>query len=319
MQPTAKKILVIGNAVADVVAQTVDEVPRTGSLHPETVQYFSGGCANNVALVLARLNTPVTLVVCIGDDTFGTVLLNQWQGLGIDTTYVVRHPTEPTGITIVLVDSEGERRFISSPAANRFLTLAHLPPTILDDIFAVQIAGFFTVPALESGAMIPLLTEARQRGILAMLDPVGGSARERRAELLRYLPYLDVVTVNEDEGEKITDEHDPDAIAAVLLAHGATTVIVKVGHKGSRLYTAEGVSVIPPYPATNVDSTGAGDSYSAALLASLARGDTFDKALRWAAAAGAATVEALGATGAWRGWDDLAAKMTTEQGEGTSL
>jgi len=300
-----QKIVVIGNAVADVVARMVDDVPRTGSLHPETVQYFAGGCGNNVAMVLARLGAEVAIVACVGQDVFGDVLLAQWQSAGIETQYVMRHPTEPTGVTIVLVDSEGERRFISAPAANRFLTVDSLPSTLLDGIFALHIAGFFTMPGIEEDALIPLLESARSRGILTVLDPVGGSARERREELLRLLPYLDIVLVNEDEGEKITDEQSADAIARILFERGASTIIAKLGSTGSRIYGKFGDFDVPPYPATTIDSTGAGDAYIATLLASLVRGDDFHTATRWASAAGAATVEAIGATGAWRGWKDL--------------
>jgi ribokinase len=306
---TPSKILVIGNAVADVVARTVDDVPRTGSLHPETVQYFAGGCGNNVAMVLARLGAEVGIVACLGQDVFGDVLLAQWQQAGIETHAVMRHPTEPTGVTIVLVDSEGERRFISTPAANRFLTVASLPPTLLEGLFALNIAGFFTMPGIEEDALIPLLKSARQRGILTVLDPVGGSARERREELLRLLPYLDIVLVNEDEGEKITGMIEADAIAQVLFERGASTIITKLGAKGSRVYGKLGNFEVPAYPASTVDSTGAGDAYIATMLASLARGDDFRTATRWASAAGAATVESLGATGTWRGWDDLSDRM----------
>lgn len=309
--PLNQKIIVMGNAVADVVARTVDEVPRTGSLHPETVRYFAGGCGNNVAMVLARLGAEVAIVACVGQDMFGDVLLAQWQQAGIETRYVLRHPTEPTGVTIVLVDSDGERRFISAPAANRFLTPDPLPDTIFDGVFAFHIAGFFTMPGVEEGALIPLLERARAQGVLTLLDPVGGSARERREELLRLLPYIDIVLVNEDEGEKITDEITADAVAHRLFKRGAQTIIAKLGASGSRVYGKYGYFDVPAYPATTIDSTGAGDAYIAALLAALARGDDFRTATHWASAAGAATVEAIGATGTWRGWDDLTNKMKT--------
>ncbi len=299
----------MGNAVADVVARTVDEVPRTGSLHPETVRYFAGGCGNNVAMVLARLGVEVALVACVGQDMFGDVLLAQWRQAGIEIENVLRHPMEPTGVTIVLVDSEGERRFISTPAANRFLTPDHLSDAIFKDVFALHIAGFFTMPGLEDGVLIPLLERAGAHGVLRLIDPVGGSAHERREELLRLLPYTDIVLVNEDEGEKITGETTPDEVAYHLIERGAATVIAKLGVNGSRVYGKEGRFDVPAYPAGTVDSTGAGDAYIAALLASMARGEDFRSATRWASAAGAVTVEAVGATGAWHGWDDLEEKV----------
>lgn len=301
-----KKIIVIGNAVADVVAFPVDDVPRTGSLHPDKVAYFSGGCANNSVLAMAKLNADVTLIACVGRDVFGDALIAEWQRVGINTEYVIRHPTEPTGVTIVLVDSGGERRFISTPAANRFLSLDHVPLSVLNDAYAVQLAGFFTFPGLEDGKLIPFLQAAQERGVLTVVDPVGGSAYERREHLLELVPYLDLVLVNEDEGHKITDATEADEIAARLMSRGASSVIVKLSDQGSQVYGELGPLPVPAFPVTTVDTTGAGDAYVAALLTSLARGDDFPTATRWASAAGAATVQHLGAQGAWTGWHDLA-------------
>jgi sugar/nucleoside kinase (ribokinase family) len=143
------------------------------------------------------------------------------------------------------------------------------------------------------------------RGVFTSLDPVGGSAHERRETLYPLLPHLDLLLLNEDEGEKVTGEQEPEAMMAALLARGVRSVILKQGEAGCRVAGAHGPLTLPAFSATCVDSTGAGDAFVAALLAALARGDGFDTALRWASAAGAANVEALGATGAWRGWADL--------------
>jgi sugar/nucleoside kinase (ribokinase family) len=94
-------------------------------------------------------------------------------------------------------------------------------------------------------------------------------------------------------------------MARVLLAHGAPGVIVKLGSRGSRAYGVPGRFDVPPFPANSVDSTGAGDAYVATLIAALLRGDDFKRAIRWASAAGAATVETVGATGNWGAWTDL--------------
>ncbi len=296
----------MGNVVADVVAWPVDEVPRTGSLHPESISFHAGGCAGNTATVLARLGAKVRLVACVGQDAFGATLLEGWQRAGVDTSLVTQAADDRTGVTVVLVDSQGERRFISTPAANHRLTTEALPSSALDDAFALHIGGFFAVPGLEDGTLPARLAEARSRGVLTTLDPIGGSARERRNFLFPLLPHLDVLLLNEDEGQKITDEHEPAAMLDFLLAHGVGSIILKQGQAGCASVGTFGSYHLPAFPVTCVDSTGAGDAFVAALLAALARGDRFEDALRWASAAGAATVQALGATGAWRGWGDLA-------------
>jgi sugar/nucleoside kinase (ribokinase family) len=299
------KILVLGNGVMDVVARPVDEVPRTGSVHPQTVTSYPGGCGGNVAVVLARLGVQASLLVCIGEDLLGEALLLAWQGSGVDTSLVGRVSGTPTGIAIVLVDSSGERRFISTPGANNVLTPAALTPQMLEGVFALHVGGFFAALGLEDGTLAGKLADARARGILTSLDPVGGSARQRRENLYPLLPHLDILSLNDDEGEKVTGEREPEAMIGALLGLGARTVILKLGQEGCIVAGERGAHIVPAFPATVVDSTGAGDAFDAALLASLARGDSFEEALRWGTAAGAATVEALGPTGVWRGWDDL--------------
>ncbi|MBA3534201.1 MAG: ribokinase, partial [Ardenticatenales bacterium] len=124
--------------------------------------------------------------------------------------------------------------------------------------------------------------------------------------LYPLLPHLDLLLLNEDEGEKVTGEQEPDAMIEALLASGVQSVILKQGEAGCRVEGKLGPLRLPAFPATCVDSTGAGDAFVAALLAALARGNPFVEALHWASAAGAANVEAVGATGAWDGWHDLA-------------
>lgn len=300
------KIIVIGNVVADIVVHPVDDVPRTRSLHPESITFHSGGCAANPAVGLARLGVEAQLVACVGQDQFGDALLDTWRAAGVDTRYVKQLPEVGTGVSIVLVDRNGERRFIATPAANQRLTAAALPPAALEGAFALHVGGFFAARGLEDGTLASLLQLAQSKSVLTSLDPVSGSAHERRNALYPLLPHLDILLLNNIEGHKITDKQQPHAIANALLAHGVGTVIVKQGATGCVVMGKHGPLTIPAYPANTIDSTGAGDAFAAGLLASLARHDRFSDAVRWASAAGAATTEAIGATGSWRGWEELA-------------
>jgi sugar/nucleoside kinase (ribokinase family) len=301
------KIIVLGNAVADVVARPVNEVPRTGSLHPESVTFHAGGCAGNSATHLARLGVDAYLVTCLGQDAFGSSLLDVWQANGIKTRYIRQLKEIETGVSIVLVDSQGERRFISSPAANNLLKPALLPESALDGAFALHVAGFFAARGLEDGTLAAKLAVAQAKGVLTTLDPVGGEAHERRHALYPLLPHLDILLLNDDEGQKVTGKTTPEAMIESLLEYGVGTVILKKGALGSMVAGKYGALTIPAYPAKTIDSTGAGDAFVGTLLASLARGEQFSEAMHWASAAGAATVEAIGATGSWRGWEALEA------------
>lgn len=306
MSPTpSPRIVVTGNVVADIVARPVGDVPRHGSLHPEMVRLYTGGCAGNAALVMARLGVPVELVACVGADALGRVVIEEFSAAGISTTHVRQVEGASTDTAIVLVDEAGGRRFIASPDAGRRLRPADLTDDILEGAFALHVGGFFAARGLEDGTLPARLEAARAQGLLTSLDLVGGSARERREHLFPLLPHLDLLLLNEDEGEKVTGEPAPAAILDALAARGAEGIVLKRGSEGCLWRGAHDTLALPAPPAQVVDTTGAGDAFVAALLASLARGMAMAEALRYASAAGAATTEATGATGDWHGWEAL--------------
>lgn len=301
MNGVIRPVIVAGNLVADVVAHPVDGVPRHESLHIDAVTFHVGGCAGNVAVGLAALGAPVRLVGAVGADRFADALLGAWGALGIDLAGVQQAAGLPTSVSIVLVDSAGERRFLHAHGANAALTVAALGPAMLAGAGWLHIGGFFAVPGMEDGSLPGLLREARGQGLVVSVDLTGEAARRKRALLPPLLPHTDLLLLNHDEGRKVTDERDPAAIAAALRSHGVATVVVKLGPEGCYWASAEGEAQIPTFPATVVDTTGAGDAFAAALIAARCQGDDWAAALRRANAAGAHCVTALGATAGWAG------------------
>lgn len=305
----AAKVVVLGIVAADVVARPVDDFPVLGGKIVDSITFHVGGCASNAAIGLARLGIESHLVASIGKDTLGQAMMQLWAYHGVQTQHVVQWEGLNSDIALVLVDSVGERRFIASPLTNHRLTPATLPDSALGGAFALHVAGFFALQGLEDGTLGARLAQVRARGILTTLDPVTGAAPDQRPAFYALLPHLDILLLNEVEGYLATGEQEVPAMIEALLSRGARTVILKRGHAGCIVAGEYGPLTLPAYPADTLDGTGAGDAFAAALLAALARGEGFEDGLRWASAAGAATVEAMGATGDWCGWDDLAMVM----------
>lgn len=284
------KILVVGSANIDLVTR-VPRSPKPGeSLIGRSFATVTGGKGANQALAAARLGGRVTFVGCVGRDPFGDLQRQTLSAAGVDVSYVKTHPTEPTGTAVILVADEGQNSIVVTPAANYGLTP--------EDVLALE-SLFQDADALLLQLEIPLETVetaldlARRSGALAILD-AGPAQRVPQALIAK----ADLVSPNETEAEaltgvKVDSLNTARAAARRLLDAGTPHVVIKLGEKGS-LYLGEGECYAPPFPVTAVDTTAAGDAFTAALAVAWKRFPRAE-AMRFANAAGALAATVAGA------------------------
>jgi sugar/nucleoside kinase (ribokinase family) len=293
--------VVFGNVTLDIICRTVDEVPRYESISFDQVAILPGGCGSNVAMGLASVGIPTTLVACCGDDNASILIERYWQEAGIDLRYLRKFSRLPTGTSIGLVDSDFQPRFIHTSGAN-----AKLTPVDLDiqaykagGARALHIAGYFVLPGMLDARLAEKLTEARHSGILSSLDVVRSPRMKTPSSLWPCLPHLDIFLCNAQEGWEITGEKHPRKVAQALQARGANTIIVKLGSEGCWVEsdTFQGQVVAPKVEV--VDTTGAGDAFAAGLLSSLLKGASMKQACQAANQAASKIVGALGTLAGW--------------------
>src|SRR5262249_27855749 len=105
-------VFVLGNCVVDIIGKPIDRLPKRGTLLLlDTLETHVGGNGPNAARALARLGTRVSMGGRVGDDLYGRFLIETLGQEGVDTRGVRRAPAA-TGVTLVAVDSTGERSFI---------------------------------------------------------------------------------------------------------------------------------------------------------------------------------------------------------------
>ncbi len=112
---------------------------------------------------------------------------------------------------------------------------------------------------------------AKKNGVMVSLDLSDANiVRNNKEEIKEIIKkYVDIVFANEDEAYALTGEDPLDAVD--IIKETCTIAIVKMGKEGSVLETDEEVLTIGAYPTTEIDTTGAGDSYAAAVLYGIAR------------------------------------------------
>lgn len=313
------EVIVCGLATVDIVVRPVPlSIPleRAKLRIADNIKLTTGGLVSNSGVALARWGIQTVALACLGNDSWADVIRKQYQSAGLATTHLIEHPTAATSATIVLVDPDGERSFLFETGAS-----AHLDRTSILDRIALfrgsrwMLYGYYALfPELDQ-QLPEILSSVQSTGCRVALDTAGsGGSLEPLREIL---PFVDLYLPNLKEATHQTGSSDPQAIFSTYRDCGATGIIgLKLGDQGAILSPANNEflqiePISPPGPV--LDTTGAGDSFNAGLLAGLLRGLSLDSAGRIAAAAGSCCVSELGATAGLRDWKSTCqlAKVST--------
>lgn len=266
------------------LTMTVPRAPEAG----ETVAGGSlarghGGKGSNQAVGIRRLGTESALFTGVGTDDAGDAALRFWMDEGVDASGVVRS-AEPTMTGFILVDPTGENRIALADGA-----LGVLRPDDLNGFDAVIAAAERLVISLEVPAPVArsAAQTARDADVPVLLNPAPAT-RDRD-----LVGLADVITPNRGELAELVDAPDAsiDECLARLFEWFGGTAIVTCGGAGAVVADRSGSETVPAVtPRAVVDTTGAGDSFTAALAVALTEGSTPLEATRFANAAAAHSV-----------------------------
>jgi sugar/nucleoside kinase (ribokinase family) len=266
-------VLCIGNIQFDVLARPLVALPRPGTLaRVEEIQFSLGGNGMNTAAGLARLGVPTALFGMVSRDFLGDHALAELGRAGVETAAVSRHPEAGSGVTLVAIGPDGERSFTFTNGANELFRLEEVPDALLRQVRVLSVGSVFVLPQLTGEALARLFERARAAGAMTVLDVCWDSEGRGLPFLAPCLPHTDLFAPSLEEGRQLTGLEEPSAVAEALLTAGARTVGVKLDARGCYLARAGEAWEVPTTPLVAVDSTGAGDTWMAGLIAGLIAG-----------------------------------------------
>jgi sugar/nucleoside kinase (ribokinase family) len=294
-------VVVFGSVALDVLCYPVEETPRYESISFEQSSVGPGGCASNVAIGLRACSVPTALVARIGDDESGALLTRAWQRASLDLDYLVTIPGASTGVSVGLVDREGQPRFIHSPGASGGLVAKDLR---LEDLLQrgarrLHVGGYFVLPGLFDPEFPALLAEAQRKGLETSLDVVSSPGLNNPEVLWPCLEFLDTFMCNQNEAGRITGLSDPEQAARFFRKRGVQTAIIKLGAEGVWADGPGLVGRIASQPVDVVDTTGAGDGFAVGYIVARLRGQDLLSACQAGNRAGAQQVGVIGAVAGW--------------------
>lgn len=258
----------------------IDMLPRHSVAGEPAFAPYAGGAVFNTAIALGRLGTKTGFFSGLSSDLFGDVLRETLaaSGVGCDLAHVTNRPT--TLAFVRLVNGQATYAFYDENTAGRLLTPDDLP-ALPDEIEALFFGGISLMVEPCGIAYEALMTrEAPSR--VTMIDPnirPGFITDEDtyRSRIAQMIAMADIVKLSDEDLHWLEGEGEIATLAHGILAKGPSLVCITEGAKGATGYTKHHSVHVAATPVAVVDTVGAGDTFNAGVLASLATAGALNK------------------------------------------
>lgn len=287
-----KPILVIGSYLAGLTMR-VPAFPVAGeTLLGSDYSAMHGGKGSNQAVACARLGAQAAFAGCVGRDAFGEGMLRLHAAEGVDTTHTRAIDEYPTGCGFILVNDAGENIITLDTGACKAMEPAlaqHLKQAIAGSAMVLM---QLEIPSETVAACAHM---AASLGVPVLLNPAPFAPLPQD-----IYPHLNLVTPNLGEARRMLglapedDALPPPELARRIHALGIEQVVLTLGNQGAYFLTGTEEGHVPAVKVQAVDTTGAGDTFAAALAVALTEGRSLKEAVVFAAHAAALSVTRYG-------------------------
>ncbi len=304
------QVVALGDINVDVIAHYLTFPIQGQDAFASATSFHCGGAAANTATALSGLGVETRLIARIGPDPSASLALRWLSEAGVGLGGLQRDPQVMTGSMYIVVTPDGERTILGHRGANAFTDPRLLCEDAFEDAHLFYLSGYALLTEPQRSAALLALELACRHGLTVALDPglAGDPAVAERT--LSQLPAIDIFLPNLAEARALTHLNVPDDCAQALVASGARLVALKLGLDGCLISDGLNTFHVPGFSVQARDSTGAGDSFAAGLLAAHLAGLDWPAAGLVANAMGALTATRIGAGGSVPAADDLLALLT---------
>ncbi len=231
-----------------------------------------GGAPANVAIGLHHHGVPVRLWSKVGNDSFGKFLREQLRRQGLAVDGIAVDNEHPTKLALVGLSESGERtfEFHNRSSAELFIRPDDLDVSQFRQARIFHFGGVSLLGEVTVHTLFALLEKKHPGRQLFSFDPnirldLCGDPARLLTLIHRLLPYLDILKLGQEEFRMMFPGDTPKS----LLRKGPSLLIVTAGAEGASLYTHRHRVLVAPPRVEAVDTTGAGDAFTAGVLAKL--------------------------------------------------
>jgi ribokinase len=290
------KFFVVGDVTVDQM-YFVSELPEPGGeVSASRAMMEPGGAGGTIATALAWHGNEVLLAARVGTGPFAELALRRVTEAGVESRLVQRDKDVQTSSVTLLITPDTERTMISVGGASRNLDAAELRADDVAACDALVMSAYSLMGGLQREYAVRALEAARAARLTTFIDMGSGAVNALRGRLISLVREVDYLLMNQRELYTLTGHTSISDAVVGLAEHGIKRVIVKVGEMGSIVITPELTELVDPFVVDGiVDSTGAGDCYTAAFAHGIMQGYDLQYAAKLGNIAGALSATVVGA------------------------
>ncbi len=278
------KIVVIGSASMDLVVTSTKRPGAGETVLGDSFKTVPGGKGANQAVAAARLGADVTMIGCVGEDSFGEMILSNLKSNGVITDHVEPVTGMESGTAHIIL-AEGDNSIVVVKAANDRIT----PDYVKQAAEVIQSADIVLIQQeIPEETVVHVSELCAKYQVPLMLNPA--PARPVPSSVIERAAYI---TPNEHEAAILFGD---EPLGDVLRRY-PNKLIVTEGKRGVRYFDGLQEVVVPGYKVEAVDTTGAGDTFNGAFAVALSEGMSIADSLRFANRAASLSVMKFGAQG----------------------
>jgi fructokinase len=310
-------VICLGEALIDLLAN------QAGVTLEQVIDWtpYLGGAPTNVACGLVKLGTPTALISCLGQDDVGTEFTELLTKIGVDLTGLQYHPTAPTRQIYVTRSIDGDRSFAgfihnlaTDKFADTYLTAVRIPESLFTHAKFLAIGTISLATPISYAATYLALELARKHRVRVLIDvnwrdKFWDNIDRARSVILEVLTQADLIKMAKEEAEWLFDLPKSQTLSEIDLQviqqqlPNAPGIFLTDGSEGCKYLLNNLTGFVPAFKVPAIDTTGAGDSFVAALIHQLSQQDisiiqdneTIANIVKYASAAGAITTLKAGA------------------------
>ncbi|XJZ28696.1 carbohydrate kinase family protein [Bacillota bacterium Lsc_1132] len=292
-QDKKNDILTVGELLVDMISADYDENFESNTYHK-----FFGGSPSNIAMNVKKLGIRSLVASAVGEDGFGSFLINHLKNADIDTSCLQQ--VEYSTSMVVVTKSKATPIPIFYRGADYHLAYtAKLEESLLNS----KIVHFSCWPI----SMLPVrqtiervIEEARKQGVLICFDPNYHPMIWKKGEdgveyVKSIICKVDIVKPSEDDAERLFGKDTPENQIEKFLNLGAKLVIMTLGEDGAIVSNGKETVKFDTLATEVVDTTGAGDAFWSGFYTAIVKGFTIRQALKLGFAVSAYKLKFTGA------------------------
>lgn len=267
------RVLGVGQCTLDFIGVIDRFVEPDSQIELDQFSIQGGGPAATAMVVLARWGEQAAFVGKVGTDSRGDEIIATLSGEGVEVGEMLRDEGAISPSCFIFVEEKSSQKKVYYTQGNiSGLAPEELPASLLDGIDLLLVDG--TQPEAQAS----LMAQARQRGVMTMLD-----ADRRLLRLDPLIEHADIVVASERYISQMTGEGTLERMAHALLERGPSRVVITLGNEGSVAMDAHSQALVreAAYDVEVFDTTGVGDVFHGALVYSTLKRWPLDYALRF--------------------------------------